>query len=806
MLFSLNWIKEFVDIGDIEVDSLCEKLTNVGLKVENVVFLSEKSKLSKVIAGKVVEIQPIPESTKLKLCKVFTGKEVLSIVCGADNVEVNKLYPLALEGAILPRVGRIERKKIMGVLSEGMLCSSYELGLDDDSQQGLFTLPDDTPVGAEIPKLLELDDVILDIEILHNRADCLSHLGIAREIAAIENVKIKALPIAEDIFSFSEEPVINITFCDKEISHRYMGVEIYGVEIKESPLWLKNRLRNCGCRPINNIVDVTNYILLGLGQPLHAFDLDKIHGKEIQIRFSKEDEEIYCLDGKERLLDNNIPVIADKDKPIALAGIIGGEDSSVSVSTKNVFIECAHFVPSVIYSAMKKMNLLTEASLRFSRGVDIVKLGEALHYAVTLIFNIEGAKKISKFIDIRNVALTEKRTIAFPMKEVERYLGVRIEKEDVKNILRRLNFVVDDKGEILDVSIPSYRGDVADKVDLIEEVARLHGYDAIPMRPFNVYIVEGYRNKLFDVCSHIRNVLEGLGFHEIITYGFISQKDIEVFNLREVFTPIELVNPISEEFSVLRPSLVPSMVKVISHNNKFKQHNLMLYEIGRVFFKEKDRIEEFSNLCISISGRNVSFETWLDKGFEFDYYALVGYMNVLFEKLNLHSYSILPEENSFFSEGESFAIYLGDEKIGFCGVLDEKITKYYELSTKVYTAELVVDKMLEEVKLKAKKFKEIDKYLPVRRDLSLVVPEKVKFSDIRKVIMKNIDTSKKLEVKLYVFDVYKADILPKGTYGLSVRLEFHFKEALLQSSEVNEITTKIANALGEELSIKLREK
>jgi phenylalanyl-tRNA synthetase beta chain len=621
----------------------------------------------------------------------------------------------------------------------------------------------------------------------------------------MEDITIKPLPILEDIFSFSQEPTVNITFCDREISHRYMGVEIYDIEVKESPLWLKNRLRNCGCRSINNIVDITNYILLGLGQPLHAFDLDKIDGREIQIRFSKKGEKIYCLDGKEYFLDENIPIIADRSKPVALAGIIGGEGSSVSASTRNVFIECAHFVPSVIYSAMKKMNLLTEASLRFSRGVDIVKMEEALKYAVTLVLDIKGGKNVSKLIDVRNVPLKEKRIIVFPMKDVERYLGVKIEKEEVKSIFSRLSFAVDDQGETLQVGIPSYRSDVVYKVDLVEEVARLYGYNAIPIRPFNVSITGSYKNKFFDICVYIREILEGLGFHEIITYGFVSQKDIEVFNLQEAFMPIELINPISEEFSTLRPSLIPSMVKTIAYNNKFKQNNLMLYEMGHVFFKRNGEINEFSNLCIAISGRNINFASWLDKGFEFDYYALAGYVKVLFEKLNLRNYNISPKESNYFSEGESFAILLSGKEAGLCGLLDDRIAKHYEIDTKVYIAELAVDRILEKVNLMAKRFKEIDKYLPVRRDLSLIVPEKVKFSDIEEVIMQNIDASK-IDVKLYVFDVYRADILPTGTYGLSVRLEFHFKSVPLQSSEVNDIVGKIVNVLGEKLSVKLREK
>lgn len=803
MKISLNWVKDYIDLKGISVEEIVNKITVSGLEVEDVEYQAKV--YDNFIVGYVKEKYKHPNADKLSVCRVFDGKEDIKVICGAPNVAEGQKVPFAKVGAVVPNGGfQIGAAKIRGEESFGMICSEKELGLSDN-HEGIMVLDEKLEAGTPLADALGLNDVILDVAVTPNRADALSHIGIARELSALFNRKVTYPEVKLKNSKIKSADLANVEIKDAIGCPRYSAKVVKDVVVKDSPEWLKRRLKNIGLRPINNIVDVTNYVLHEVGQPLHAFDLNMLKGKKIIVRRANDGEEFVTLDSKQRKLSTDDLMICDAGNSVAVAGVMGGENSEVTNETKDILIESAHFNPSMVRKTSKRMGLQTDASYRFERGSDPDITLWGAKRAAQLIAETSGGQAASGEIDIYPVKI-KKGTVALRYSRIEKILGYKIPKKDVKNILTNLGLEVEAvDSENYKVKVPLFRHDIEREIDLIEEVARVYGYDKVPdIEKISDVLEAKFNDSLFN--DKIRSLLTGMGFYEIMTNSLLEKETASRFG-----NPIGVMNPQSSDMSHLRPSLIPGMLNTIARNIKVKESSLSLFEIGKVFNKKGD-IEENSitsfehfaeneQLTAAITG-NRNEDEWYGKGAEVDIYDLKGIVEEFFKHFRIDA----ELTENYSGAGGWFDEYIGYEfngqLIASIGRINKETLKTFDIDQDVYLFDLKID-LLKSFKPVDKEFKELLRYPKVVRDVALVLSEKITSKEVVSEI-KEIGSNLLHHIKL--FDIFRSESLGQGKKSLAFQLEFYDENRTLTEDEVEKEFWKIIKTLETKLNAQLRGK
>lgn len=798
MKISLNWLKNYIDISNFSAFELKNILTNAGLEVEAIEEIGKS--LEGFVIGEVVSKEKHPNADKLTICKVNDGKEIHQVICGAPNVEAGQRIVFAPIGLILPGTGeKLKKAKIRGVESFGMICSEMELGLGDD-HTGILVLDKDAPVGAAFIDYLGLNDYVLEIGITPNRPDALSNIGIAREISAITKKKF-VLPKIDLIENDEKiEKYLKVEIENDKDCPRYCARLVKNVKVKDSPQWLKNYLLNVGIRPINNIVDISNFVMLELGQPLHTFDARLVEGGKIIVKNANDNEKFITLDGKERILDSSMLMICDAYKKIAIAGVMGGANSEITENTKDVIIESAYFNPKSIRRTSKKLGLSTESSYRFERGVDYKNTLVAANRAAQLIAELSGGEIVGGYIDENPIKFDEVE-IELRVSRTNKVLGIELSREEIADILLRLGIqVVKSNGDVLLCTIPSFRPDLTREIDLIEEVARIFGYDKIPGDSRINFEISIDKIQL-QLEDKVREILTGYGLYEVMNNTLLNEKEADFDNLKTV----KILNPISQELSHLRPSLIPGLLKTVSLNHRFSEFDLHLYEIGRVMIAKNDIVTkeddfvEVEKLGICFTGKLVD-KNWKEDAVNTDIFYLKGIVEALLEKLSLDninftSYNVL--ENKFYSI--EIKVFIEKTYIGSLYKMTENYLKIFDIEKPVYIAELDLE-VLKSLPKSAITFNKLSNYPKVERDISFFVNYDVPYEKIEHIIWKVAD---KLLINVYLFDLY-FDPQKSNQKSLAIRLEFQSFEKTLTAEEVDERVNRITSILEKELSIQLR--
>jgi phenylalanyl-tRNA synthetase beta chain len=787
MKISYKLLKEFVDF-DLTPKEIASKLTSIGIET---FVVSKDCGWTNVVTAKILDVQKHPKADNLSLCKVSDGVKKYSIVCGAKNIALGQVVPLAKVGAVLPRNFEIKTSKIRGVESEGMLCSQQELGLKEFD--GIFVLDSKTEIGVPLEDILKDIDCVLEVEITTNRGDCLSHLGIAREIGA----KLRKIVSAPQVKILKKLPVLNCVEIKSKLCKRYIGSVISGVKVGPSPKWLVDILAKCGIRSINNIVDITNFVMLEVGQPLHAFDIKKLSSKKIIVREALDFEKITALDGKEYKLDSQMLVIADDQKPLAIAGIMGGEFSGVDNKTETIFLESAIFDATSIRKTSKKLNLSSDASYRFERGLgwDITEL--ALWRAANLIIEIAGGKQ-EAFEDIRTTKY-EKTKITLRFERVNKVLGYTVNKNEIGEILRFLGIDLQLKGEIILCTIPSWRNDIKIEVALIEEIARINGYEKIPTSKTSTdYNYTSNNSFISSVVDGFRARLNGLGFSEALNCSFLEISETEKFGLKHYY---KIANLIPRENKVLRSSLLPGLFKNLMLNISQGAESVTLFEHGKIFI---DTGEKKSFAAIMYGRVWHEWWKWTQQKVnpKFDFYFGGGIIKNI---LPSHEFMIAENLNpsSYFHLGKAASILFKGKVIGQFGILKPSLTS--DIKEEVFYFEMALDPVENISAKKTSFYKEYSKFPVVKRDISVTADNSWQFAKIEKII-KNVMKSGGILKDYSLFSVYNDEAkLGKGKISYSVRLLYKNDEKTLSDEEVNDDVTALLNKLDSELGVKLRQ-
>lgn len=793
MQFSEEWLRELTNPA-VSSDDLVEMLTMAGLEVDSVSPVA--GQFSKIYVAEVISTEAHPDADKLTLCQVsLGGDELVQIVCGAANVRAGIKVPCAVVGAKLPGDFKIKKAKLRGQESSGMLCSVEELGLEE-SAEGLFELPADAPVGEDVRDYLGLDDLIIDVDLTPNRGDCLSMQGLARELGVLTRSAVKEVSVSpvEPV----HDEVLSVSVSAPEVCPRYIGRVIKGIDnTVETPLWMKEKLRRGGVRQIDPVVDVTNYVLLELGQPLHAFDTDKLSGG-IDVRLSVEGEKITLLDGQEVSLDEGTALICDDDALLAIAGVMGGADSAVATGSRHIFLESAFFKPSAIAGKARHYGLHTDSSHRFERGVDYQLQEKAIERATQLIIEITGGEP-GPLVELTNSEkLPEARQILLRAERIERILGFSLAANDVEEILTRLGFDVSkqSEGEWL-VSSLSYRFDITVEEDLIEELARVNGYNNIPVRMPVASLFPVNQAERICPVSRVKHALVDLDYLEVITYSFVDFKMQNLIDPDQI--PLSLINPISSDMGVMRTSLWPGLIKAVQHNQNRQHSRIRMFETGTRFVLEDGEYKEEQVVAGLICGARQA-ENWTGSQESVDFFDIKGDVEDLLA-LNLSGTELRFDsgEYSALHPGQAASVFKQGKAIGQLGALHPKLLKTLQLNGPIYLFELQLSEVCEG-SLPA--FEEISKFPGVRRDLALLVDENQLSGELIDGIRK---TAGNLLRDVTLFDVYTGKGVAEGYKSLAIALFFQHAERTLDENEVNEVIADMLASLNTEFNAILRE-
>jgi phenylalanyl-tRNA synthetase beta chain len=805
MKVTLNWLQDYVDLDGLSAEDLAQALTMVGLEVEAVVPIGRE--LESLIVGEILEVRKHPQADHLSLCQVFTGQETLDIVCGATNVRPGIRVPLALPGTKLPSGLEIRSAPIRNVVSAGMLCSEKELGLSED-HSGIMVLPEGVQNGSSLSRALGLEDTLLEINVTPNRSDCLSHIGIAREIAAIFNRTLKlpdtsSAPTGDTIQSFSSVTIKAPLQCP-----RYAARIVQGVTLGPSPLWLRRRLTSVGIRSISNVVDITNFVLMEYGQPLHAFDFDTLGDRRIVVRLADPEEHLTTLDGQERILTPDMLVIADGEKGVALAGVMGGLETEIQPSTKTIFIESAFFEPRCIRRTSKRLGLSSEASIRFERGIDIEGVLAAVDRAALLIQELAGGEIIPGWIDEYPGPLTIE-PIRLDTNKTSRFLGIEVTAEQVNEISLRLGFgaVIKEK-TLVEITPPSFRRDLMRPVDLMEEVARMVGYDHIPVTIPDISSKTRKEPKALPARRRIKEILTGLGFDEIITYSFISDKLAGAFLDQSPSADSPLVrvsNPISEDQTVMRNSLIPGLLTTMGKNWAQRNLNLRHFEMGKVFQASPQPNTlpiETHRLSVLWTGRRY-LESHYFKAEAVDYYDIKGVLEALIEALKIKELSIRSAaQPGYFSPDHYAQITRQEECLGEMGEISPQVRSLFDLKERAFLFDIDLDQLIPLIQ-DTPIFKPWPRFPEITRDMALIIDEPVLWKDIQDEIL---SLKEPLIQEIELFDLYVGKPIPEGKKNLGVRIHYRSSEKTLSDEGVNMIQEKLLKQVLEKFGATLREK
>ncbi len=793
MKISEQWLREWVN-PKVDINQLAEQLTMAGLEVEGVEDTTIA--FSGVIAARVESLTPHPDADALALCQVDTGKgEIIDVVCGAPNVHVGMLVALAPAGATLSGGKSIKAGKIRGVKSEGMLCSAAELGLGDDAG-GLIELPDNINPGQLLSELLTSNDNVIDVSLTPNRGDCLSILGIAREIAVINGIEL-SIPEYESVtISHKDQRQVRLEAADA--CPHYAGRVIKGLDVgKPSPLWLKERLARSGIRSINVVVDITNYVMLELGQPMHAFDNDLLQG-DIHIRYAKEGETLTLLDTLQCKLAKDALVIADDKTPQAMAGIMGGLDSAVTANSRDVFLESAWFAPISIIGEARRYGLHTDSSHRFERGVDPTLQVRAIERASSLILSICGGAAGPITEASARKHLPKKVKVKLQGKQIPRLLGIDIKSNQVSRILSALGMQVTKNKSGWEVIPPPWRFDIGIEADLIEELARINGYDAIPgAAPLIPLHVHGQQHD-YQLLQRIRELLVNRGYQEAITYSFVD-KSIQA-QIAPDEEALALVNPIASDLSVMRTSLLPGLIQALQFNIKRQQGRVRLFELGLVYHQRNKAVQQFPVIGGVVYG-NILDKQWHTEDMPCDYFDIKGDVEALLALCGHDpaTQSFTPLEHPALHPGQSAAIYIDGEIAGFVGCLHPALQVAWDLPRPAYFFELEIRRILLQIH---RRYRKISKFPVVRRDLAIVIDEAVPACRVLECIRKQASDHL---INLQLFDVYQGEGIDLGKKSLALGLTFQGSSSTLTEAEVEAEKGNILARLGQELGATLRD-
>ena len=808
MLVSYNWLKKYVDLGNLTPEELAAKITKSGIEVEGVEYVAEKS--TNVVVGYVESCEKHPDADKLNLCQVDVGEEKLQIICGAPNVAQGQKVAVAKPGAVLPGNFKIKKVKLRGIESNGMICSLKELGIEEkyiptDIADGIFVFPEEATVGEPVDELLNLNDAVLELDVLANRADALSMLGIAYEVAAILDQPVKlpdeAVQVEE---SATVANYVSVEVEAAELNPYYGAFMIKDVEIKPSPLWMRNYLMAAGIRPINNVVDITNYVLLEYGQPLHAFDYDRFGSEKIVVRRAKHDETLTTLDGQERILTDENLVITNGKEPVALAGVMGGLDSEVASETTNVLLEAAYFDAITVRKTVKQTSLRSESSTRFEKGVDPNRVRKAGARACSLLQQYAGGKVIAGTAEFDRLDRTEK-VVEIDTPHINNRLGTEMTTGDIASILKRLQFDYKQDDDHFTVHVPTRRGDITLFEDMLEEVARIYGYDNLPFTLPEGAGQSGGLTVRQQLKRRVKNFVQGAGLMETLTYSLTNERDVKRLISPEVASsaasPVALAMPMSEDHKYLRLSILPELLNVLSYNRARSQVNLGYYEMGSIFISGQNELSEQPDEQLRISGALTgiwSEQAWQQEKKEVDFYVVKGIVEGLFDFLQIPvTYS--QTKVTDMHPGRCAVVKVADKTVGFIGQLHPTFQKQLDLK-ETYVFDLNLEEVFAAYDA-VPSFTAIPKYPSIARDIAFILDKNVHAGDVKKVIE---EVGAPLVNRVDIFDLYQGDNLEEGKKSIAYSLLYQHPEKTLKDEEVEESYQKIIAAVNEKFNAYVR--
>jgi len=802
MIVTYNWLKEFADF-DYTPQELCDRLTMVGLEVDALEEIG--GGLDSVIVAKIEEVEPHPDADRLTVCQVNNGTEVVQVICGAKNHKTGDFVALAQPGSVLPGDFKIKKLKIRGQVSMGTLCSEKELGVAD-AAAGIMILSSDLEIGMPVFEALKLKDFMIKIGLTPNRPDCLSVVGVAREVAALCDQKLK-LPLPELTESSSKiEDKTSISIEDPEYCPRYAARMINQVKVGPSPDWMVRRLESVGMRSINNVVDVTNYVMMELGHPLHAFDFNLLQEKRIIVKRSLPDEKFMTLDEQQHVMMAEDLMICDGERAVAIAGVMGGQNSEVQDGTETVLLEAAYFNPTAVRRTSKRHGLHTESSHRFERGADIDMIPVAIDRAAYLIADLSGGQVLSGVIDNYPRKL-EPVNIEVSLHKITALLGIQIDCDTVQTLLESIGLAVQPGSTIdsLSVSIPSFRPDIEREVDLIEEVARLYGYERIPVSmPVGTVNAKLPAPRL-KTQRQLRQLMVKTGFSEAMNYSFIAADAIQKIGLDPLDSRLQqvpILNPLSEDQAVMRTSLVPSLLETVSRNLSYRSFDLQLFELRPVFLSQGNHTECLESLTLAgvMTGRREP-EGWAQSGQQVDFYDLKGVVEEILSVLYLEDVTFDTQQiQNYFHPGKSCSLDLGQNRLGCIGEVHPQVLDQFNIDQVVYLFELNVEKMIEFTGCFAK-FKPTSRFPDMIRDSALLLDESIRADHVLNIVkrakLKSLDS-------VNLFDLYTGKGIPEGKKSLAIRVRYRDMERTLTEEEVNKFHGKLIRSLSQQLGAEIR--
>lgn len=794
MLVPLKWLRDYVDI-DIDTQEFADMMTMTGSKVEKVDFFGKET--NGVEVCKILEIEQHPDADRLKVTKVEVANgEILQIVTNATNIKVGDYVPVARIGAVLPGDFKIKKGKLRGVLSEGMFCGAEELTIpsafvEDHKKDGIYILDhqDSFELGMDVRDVLGINDALIEFEITSNRPDCRSIIGIAREAAVTLGKELKYPEIK--VNGSDEEMSFEIDI-QTDLCKRYCGRVVKDVKVGPSPYWMQRKLIEAGMRPINNIVDITNYVMLELGQPLHAFDLDDIKYNKMTVKMAEEGEKFTTLDGVERTLTSDMLVIGNQDKTLDLAGIMGGENSEIKDTTTSIFIEGASFAKENIRATSKKLGLRTEASSRFEKGIDINLTEAAVNRACQLIEELGCGTVLNGMLDYYPQKEEVQKVTVNPVR-INKLLGVNVPMDQFINILESLEFKCNlVSSEVLELEVPTFRLDITEDADILEEIARIYGYDNIPAANLEGNATAGVKTDKQKFIDNVKANSIACGLNEILTYSFVSPRGVDKINLcadDEKRNFVKIMNPLGEETSVMRTTLIPNMLDVISTNISHKVEEVSAFECGNTFTPQEGLPVESKKYCVGMYGKEV------------DFFVLKGVVESVLNNVGLKGYEIEPETtNLTFHPGRCAKIVYNNIYIGTFGELHPDVIENYNLGQRVYVAEIDIDTVFENITL-TKSYNPLPKYPSTSRDIALIVKDEVFVKQIEDIIKAN---GEDLVESYKLFDVYKGAQIEEGYKSIAYSITYRSKDKTLTDEDVAKVHEKILSELSEKLNANLR--
>ncbi|MBR2180138.1 MAG: phenylalanine--tRNA ligase subunit beta [Selenomonadaceae bacterium] len=809
MQVSTKWLKDYINI-DITPEELAEKFTMAGVPVENVIHADEG--LEKVVTGKIEKLELHPDSDHLQVCQMNVGtSELLQIVTGAPNVKQGQVVPVALVGAHLPNGQKISKGKLRGVASNGMLCSAQELNLDleglpEEQKTGIYILPDDTPIGVPAKEVLGLDDVVLEFELTANRGDCFSVFGLVREAAVLTDKEptFPDIKVNEDDNDNAAD-LITIKIDAPDLCSRFSSRMLKNVKLGPSPEWMQQRLQGAGIRAINNVVDVTNFVMVELGQPMHAYDYDEVAGHVLNARRAAEGEQLHTLDDSNRLAKGGELVIADAEKAAGLAGVMGGFETEITNKTKTVVLEAACFNSASIRRTARSVGLHSEASGRFERGTDVTNTIRALDRAAQLLQDM-GACTVCKGIVDNYPSPKPEVTVEFTPEQINARLGTDIKPNIMADILTKLGFVVSNKGDVYTVKVPSWRNDVTLPEDISEEIARITGFDKVPSTLPIGETSQGHQSDMQNFVDKIKSVLTSLGMNEELSFSFTNPTMFDKMNVpqdSELRKAVPIMNPLTDDYPLLRTTLLASIMENVARNYSRKNEDVRLFEIAPVFYPKALPITEQPIETLKLAGLIMGrreLKGWNQGNDEVDFYDLKGIIEELFKQIAIEKYTVEIGESFAMHPGKTAVFKKGKDILVTIGELHPAIANAFDIPKKMYVFEADVATLL---KYTAKGFhyEQLPKYPAISRDLAVLVDKSIAAGEVEKTITK---TGGKFFDKVTLFDVYTGERIGADKKSLAFNIKFQSNDRTLTDAEADEAFTKILSAVEKQFNATLR--